>query len=245
MSIAVDTLSGRPLGAAPLITTWGRRPHQKKNRPRFLVIVPAGEEPANREKLSLWEKRVRMHMTDEGRLYLPVAEREWDVYRSRARWSEPGVIVWPLPREPVPVDPSEHAAIEGRVRAIDDYSPDELVRLDRGDYAIDSWAELAPWQLSSHDAEVAGTAGLTTRELFRGVREEHGRWQAYIGLGSMLSQVGTCDTREEALTLATAHLWRAWITRVEEIREARGGDLKWGCPLPSPLLEDENPQERY
>lgn len=241
-----DAISGRPAGAKPVIRTWYRRARTRARRPRAVILVPAGHplvelggphgpEPldvSGDARYALWAADVPLRYDRERRaLDYQALERRWDVYRSPVV----SAATWCCPRHH-PVSERELEAAEG---------DEERVRRERGDGDLGAWIDVAPWRMDRADAEAAGALGLTTAELYRGVREEHGRWQGYVGLGGFLRQVATCDTREEALALATAHLWRSWLHRVEQIREARGGDLSWGWPLPSPVLTDEDPQEGY
>src|ERR1019366_3678751 len=96
------------------------------------------------------------------------------------------------------------------------------IRRWRGDLStIGSWD--SPWQLTSDQAAKVGNLMLSTEHLYAGVREEHGRWQYYRGLGSHLVIEGTADSPEEAKVMARAHLFTAWLARVQEIRSARLG----------------------
>lgn len=122
---------------------------------------------------------------------------------------------------------------------------DDYIRRRRGDLSTLGWWD-SPWTMTRDQAGDAGILRLCTEHLYCGVREEHGRWQYYRGLGGHLAIEGTADTRAEAEMMARAHLFRAWLERVKEIEAARGGDLSWGWPVPSPNWQEVgDPQENY
>lgn len=243
MSILTDPLFGTPIGAEPRITTW-RSARTDPKRATMLVSVPSGAEPPR--YCSLWES---------GRYW---RGETVDIYRTRRLDLEPsdnpgGLRAWALPWVPLPVSAAEMDSARASMAA---WAPGIQAQVDmvidharatRGDPVDPQIAriERSPWTMTMREADDAAIMRLTTAHLYRGVREEHGRWQGYVGLGGMLRIVCTCDTREEALTIATAHLWESWVTRVREIRELRGGDLSWGWEIPSPVLAEEDPQASY
>ena len=92
----------------------------------------------------------------------------------------------------------------------------------------------APVQFCAAYAYQAAALELTSHHLASYVRPENGRWVYGIGDGGMTEPRGAADTREEAIAMATAHSWSTWLRRVEEIRDARGGTLRWGLALPTP-----------
>lgn len=117
------------------------------------------------------------------------------------------------------------------------------------------WLYVAPDQVG--DAQSVMTAGsecLRTPDAYIVLRQEHGRWLAWLGLGTMMRQVQmratprlrngraylrgakprglmAADTREEAMAKAHAR-WRHELAHhVQAIVEMRGGSLDWGVPV--------------
>lgn len=126
-----------------------------------------------------------------------------------------------------------------------------------------SWDWLAPESVGDHDAVLAaGAMGLQSPHAYVVVRPEHGRWLAWLGIGSMLDQVPRSDyagcgrkvcrncargkfcgksrnafaDKESALRDATAQWRRCLADRIGQIHAARGDTLAWGLPV-TPLAD--------
>lgn len=117
------------------------------------------------------------------------------------------------------------------------------------------WLYVAPDEAGDVESVMAaGTECLRTPDAYIVLRQEHGRWLAWLGLGTMLRQVQmrdtprlhkgrpymrgnkprglmAADTREEAMAKARAR-WRLELEQhVDAIIEMRGGTLDWGVPV--------------
>lgn len=249
-----DVISGRPASAAPAIQTTARRNFRASLRARCAIIVPVGNQPPEHSHLFIEQHAIRRTLLEPGEMV--------SIYRSRVR---PDGIpqsayyrVIADPTRQLPVSEAEVAELmrlshyDDRLAALlgvyDD--PAEVVRRERGDLSTLGWWD-SPYSLTWADAAERGIESLSTEHLYCGVREVHGRWEAYRGLGGMLIVEAVTDTREEAVAIATASLWSAWLKRVREITERRLGDLSWGepigCPVSLPLRQSEmgDPQSRY
>jgi hypothetical protein len=242
-----DHISGRPAGTSPVIQTLGKRQQRKALRPKYVLVIPAGDPAPDGAVLFCAGHR----MSADG-----IYGRGWnqvDVYRGQANRLAllPGCIpAGDVAALPVTDEEIDQLLVYLRANAAGiDYTSAEVTsrtRQHRGDLSELPWLLTSPWTLSQAQAEEAGIAGLGTDHLYAGVREEHGRWQYYRGLGSHLIIEGTADTREEAEIMARAHLFSAWLRRIEELLAARGGDLSWGWPLPSPHWQSiGDPQQNY
>ena len=121
--------------------------------------------------------------------------------------------------------------IQARDAGLDPLLVDQYLKTP---HLFDALAGVAPITLDHHDANKAALLHLTTAELACSVREEHGRWLVETGVGGTLKIHGSCTTKDEAIVVAQAIRDQAWITRVEEIRIARGGLLDWGAPVIMP-----------
>lgn len=240
MSIPIrDPMSGSPAGGLPHITSW-TSVRSRERRPKWVIVVPMGEVP-QASHVSLWESE---------RKFLGYRV---DMYRALRVLDDrhPKAQVFSLPWSPIRVSASELAEAIASTWPDEGHPPADVAmrhaRALRGEPVEPEIGRLsaAPFPLDRAKADDAAIAYVRTDHLYRGVRKSQDRWQGYVGLGGMLRIVCTCDTREEALTIATAHLWESWVTRVREIRELRGGDLSWGWEIPSPVLADEDPQASY
>lgn len=269
-----DLMSGRPRGAAPVIRTLGRAGERKELKPRYIILREDGLAPEGAAKLfreSHWMvsdlSLVRAAPTgpegdvDRGRV--PEGWTVWNgwmtpsdnirkvsIYRGRSRKlkDEPGVV----PAESIVARPVSGEEIEVLTRLnpgaaeLSTEMQASLVRYRRGDLDTIAFLLDSPWFMTEAEAEEAGMLGLGTEHLHAGVREEHGRWVYYRGLGSHQVNEGSADTREEAEILARACLFRAWIEEVDRIRRKRGGSLEWGWPVFSPFWQEiGDPQKDY
>jgi hypothetical protein len=138
------------------------------------------------------------------------------------------------------------------------------------------WNYVAPASVGDVEAvQSAGCASLDSTCAYLVLREEHGRWLAWLGLGSHMMPVhsprarpmrrkrgerkdehaaraalGGCafDSREVAESEARS-AWRQHVyLRVESIRAARGGTLGWGvpvAPLADPHVIDANDRNAW
>lgn len=247
-------LLGTPLMTGPALTSWSRRQERVTGKlgARAIVLLRAGspEPPARENNLYPF---CYAHGKKDTYSAEPVRV---DIYRSRrpvAYWEEsrPAGFLAAYSLAEVqterPVTPAERAAWRADqtqrepgaaewALSLPPEEQDDSIRARRGDLSQVAWLCDSPYRLSQAEAQEAGTAQLQTCHLDCGVRPVHGRWEAYIGKGSLLEVVGVTDTEAEAQLLATAGLWRSWLGRVEEIRAARLGDLSWGWPLGGPNL---------
>lgn len=98
----------------------------------------------------------------------------------------------------------------------------------------DQLAFAAPIPLTLSHATSAALLDMCSEHLFYSVELVNGRWAYSTGIGSHKQQHGCADTREEAIVMGQAHMWRNWLERLEYIRERRGGMLSFGIPLASP-----------
>lgn len=98
----------------------------------------------------------------------------------------------------------------------------------------DVLAFTVPIQLTLEKAVAAAALDMCSEHLFHSVELVNGRWAYSTGIGSHKQQHGCADTREEAIVMGQAHMWRNWLERLEYIRERRGGVLFFGVPLASP-----------
>lgn len=125
--------------------------------------------------------------------------------------------------------------------------------------AESDWNYRAPASVGDeHQVQLAGCASLDSTCVYVVLREEHGRWLAWLGLGSHMlpvrspkarpprrkrgerkaayerrSLLGGCafDSRDLAESEARA-AWQQHVElRVASIRQARGGTLDWGVPV--------------
>jgi hypothetical protein len=123
------------------------------------------------------------------------------------------------------------------------------------------WNYLAPVSVGDAGAvQDAGMRCLNSTNAYVVVREEHGRWLAYLGVGSMMIQVRmrhepvvrrgrvyrqsngklrgqmATDSRDDALARAI-DAWRSKLADdIAAITAARGGVLDWGLPV-EPLAD--------
>lgn len=234
-----DVLTGRPAGAEPVIRTLAKRQHRASLRARYVIVLPAGDAAPEHSVLFLPRHELR-------RVYGGPASLV-DVYRSRSQGCGTPIAEAIAER---PVSDQEIAACRKAEPQVCGYLHDDgvasIVRSARGDLSQIGWWD-SPWTMDWDTAATAAIAGMGTEHLYCGVREEHGRWQAYRGLGGHLVIVGTADTQPEAEMIARAELLSAWLARVREIEALRGGDLSWGQPVPSPAnwLMVGDPQKEY
>lgn len=250
-----DVFSGRPASAEPAILTTARRNERAKLRARCAVIVPAGQEPPEYCHLFVAGHALRRSLLDTGEMV--------NIYRSRRKPDDiPQSAFYRVIEQPTRLLSVTQAEIQELYRLsnhnarlatlLKSVSAEDVVRQERGDLTTLGWWD-SPYSLTHAEAAERGTESLTTAELYCGVRyrQVHGRWEAYRGLGGMLVVEAVTDTREEAVAIATASVWTAWLKRVREITERRLGDLSWGepigCPVSLPLRQSEmgDPQSRY
>lgn len=234
-----DVLTGRPAGAEPVIRTLAKRQHRASLRARSVIVIPA--RAAAPEHAAIFLPRHNLRQVYGGPASVV------DVYRSRSQGCGTPIAEAIAER---PVSNEEIAACRKAEPYIDDRMTDhsiaDLVRVRRGDLSSVNWWD-SPWTMDWDTAATAASAAMGTEHLYCGVREEHGRWQAYRGLGGHLVIVGTADTQHEAEMIARAELLSAWLARVREIEALRGGDLSWGQPIASPVnwLDVGDPQKDY
>lgn len=247
-----DMISGRPASAAPAIQTIARRKDRTSLRARCAIIVPVGNEPPEHSHLFVSAHAIRRTLLETGEMV--------NIYRSRVHpgriTQSPYYRVVADPTRQLPVSEAEIAELmrlshyDDRLAALlgvyDD--PAEVVRRERGDLSTLGWWD-SPYSLTWADAAERGIEALSTEHLYCGVREVHGRWEAYRGLGGHLVVEAVTDSRPEAEALATAALWTAWLARVREITERRLGDISWGwpigCPVSIPIPPVDDPQAAY
>lgn len=234
-----DLMTGRPASAAPAILTTARRNYRASLRSRCAIIVPIGNQPPEHSFLFVERHALRRSLLEPGQLV--------NIYRSRrdpesiSQSADYRVIAEPT--RLLPVSAAEVAELmrlsqhSERLAALLTWykDPADLVRLERGDLSTVGWWD-SPYSLTRDDAAERGTESLSTEHLYCGVREVHGRWEAYRGLGGHLIVEAVTDTRPEAEALAVASLWTAWLTRVREITERRLNDLSWGEPIGCPMI---------
>jgi hypothetical protein len=227
-----DSISGRPAGALPNIRTIGRKSERKNVQPRVIIVVPHGDPAPPKTVLYCSTHRMIADLTR------PDLAHTVDIYRGRASGLEelPGAILASSITK-MPVTEKERAIVRGDEPLPDDLL-DDIVRVQRGDLSDIPYLLNSPWWMSRENAEDAAILSMSTEHLYAGIREEHGRWQYYRGLGSHLVVEGTTDTKEEAEMLARACLIHAWLERLMEIKSARGGVLDWGWPIPSPYWRE-------
>lgn len=110
------------------------------------------------------------------------------------------------------------------------------------------WLGLADAPTTGQRAEWSEIAVLDDVLWFRRepAQTESGGWGAYLGIGSLCRQIGKYDTREEAVTAATAAWSQHLAASVERITAARGDTLSWGIavvPASEPLIIDAQVNE--
>jgi len=107
-----------------------------------------------------------------------------------------------------------------------------------------SLEDVAPIHMMLADAESASIADIDTSCLVGVVRQsDGGRYTVAIGVGSRTRNLrGSYADAEAASVAARQALEARYQEMVDEIRDIRGGDLGWGCPL-TPMPTD--PQILY
>lgn len=91
----------------------------------------------------------------------------------------------------------------------------------------------SPWVMNLEEAMAAGSFTIGSEGYICGVELRHGRWVYYTGTDSRKIQHGAADTQDEAVAMARIHLFVRFHQRLEEVKQARGGFLGWGVPIPA------------
>jgi hypothetical protein len=115
---------------------------------------------------------------------------------------------------------------------------EETVRRDRGDItAIFPSLWTSPRTLdTSGEAQARLAAKPQSQYITCSVRPENGRWAYATGTGSHQRVWGAAATQEEAVLLATARMYAAWIDWHDKVLDLAGGRTDWlgGLPAPQP-----------
>lgn len=91
----------------------------------------------------------------------------------------------------------------------------------------------SPWVMNLEEAMAAGSFTIGSEGYICGIELRHGRWVYYTGTDSRKVQHGAADTQDEAVAMARIHLFVRFHQRLEEVKQARGGSLGWGVPIPA------------
>jgi len=235
MTLQYDKLLGIPVGQVRIDSIGSKADRRgRAARARHHYALPAGSpRPGGKHVLFVAGHGVADVLGGPKRLV--------DVYRTRQGLPAGAELFEPAQKRPV--RDAEAASWRAAhptqwmgLGAGEDAFVEDMVRQDRGDLESLRWLD-SPMLLSQDEAAAAGILHLRTEHLVAGIRQEPGadRWLYYTGLGSHMIGHGSAATREQALVMARAYLYSAWLAEVERIRDARSGDLSWGWPLWAPI----------
>ena len=122
----------------------------------------------------------------------------------------------------------------------DDHGGAVRCAADLDQHAAVCWGRLAPrvaWLRTAAAVSGAGVLGLQSEHLAVTLQPIDGRWVVGLGTGGHFRELGGTYDSERLAEAAGIAAWRkALATRIEEIRQRRGGSLDWGIAVFEPSL---------